>query len=104
GAEKNSGSVRAGLDLIRRLFWEERLFINNATCPVTIAAIKGIKKGKSELVPIARGSPHKHPLDALRYLLMSECYDELNQSLMLNLRKRRDEKRGSKTSLVMVPL
>ena len=104
GAAKNAGSVRTGLDLIRRLLWEERLFINNACCPTLITALKAAKRGKSELSPIAKGSVHKHPIDALRYLLVSECGDELDKMLMLNLRRRREEKRAGKSGLIRVPL
>jgi len=104
GAEKKGQSVRAGIDLMRRLFWEERLWLNAATCPVTITAIKAIKKGKSDLAVMQKGSPHKHPIDSLRYLLQSECYDELARQMMLNIRSRRDAKYKNKTSLVSVPL
>lgn len=104
GAEKRGQSVRNGVDLIRRLFWEDRLWLNNATCPVTIAAIKSIKKGKSELAVMQKGSPHKHPIDSLRYLLQSECMDELARQIMLNIRSRRAQSRESKTTLVTIPL
>jgi hypothetical protein len=103
GAERGGGSVRAGLDLMRRLMWEERLWISTR-CPTLINAIKAVRKGTSQLSPIQRGSPHKHPIDALRYILQSECYDELQRSVMLNVRRRRDEKRGAESGLVLVPL
>lgn len=103
GAEKGAGSVAAGLDLMRRLLWEERLWIS-AACKVTVDAIKAVKKGKSLLAPIMRGSPHKHPVDSLRYLLQSECYDELHNNVMLNLRRRRQEIRKAESGLVYVPL
>lgn len=93
GAEKSAGSLRAGMDLLRRLFWEDRIFINAAKCPVTIAALKGIKKGTSALAVVARGTPHKHPVDSLRYVLQSETYDEIGAAVRLNMRRRRDELR-----------
>ena len=104
GAEKKGQSVRNGIDLMRRLFWEDRLWLNNATCPVTTTAIKAIKKGKSELAVMQKGSPHKHPIDSLRYLLQSECMDELTRAMMLNIRSKRTENRKDKSGLVTVTL
>ena len=97
GAEKKPGSLRAGIDLLRRLLWEERIWINNATCPVTIAAFKGIKRGKSDMAVIQKGTPHKHPIDAFRYLVQSECYDELERAVFLNFRKRKREIRSQQS-------
>lgn len=104
GVEKKGQSLRAGIDLMRRLFFEERIWLNAATCPTTINAIKAIKKGKSELAVIARGSQYKHPVDSLRYLLQVECYSELSKSMMLNIRKRRNADRYEKGTLVEVAL
>jgi hypothetical protein len=104
GAEKKGQSVRNGIDLIRRLFWEDRLWLNAPTCPVTITAFKAIKKGKSELAVIQKGSPHKHPIDSLRYLLQSECYEELNRSMMLNIRNRRQANNVGGNRLVSVSM
>lgn len=104
GVEKKGQSVRAGIDLMRRLFWEERLWLNAGTCPTTITAIKAIKKGRSELAVMQKGSAHRHPIDSLRYLLQAECYDELMRQMMLNIRSRKEAKAGEKSSLVCVPL
>ena len=104
GAEKKGGSVRAGIDLMRRLMWEERLWLNAATCPITINAIKAIKRGKSELAVMQKGSPHKHPIDSLRYALQEECYDELTRQIMLNIRNRRMEHRKESNGLVNIRL
>lgn len=104
GVDKSPGSLRQGLDLMRRLLWEERLFIS-AACPVTIAAIKGLKKGNSELAPVQRGSPHKHAVDSLRYVLTHECSNEMNKMVTLNVRRRRQERQESASSrLIFVPL
>jgi hypothetical protein len=104
GVVKGNQSVQTGLDLVRRLFFEERLWINAARCPVLIDAIKGIKKPKTGLGAVARGSPHKHPIDALRYLLMAECRAELSKSMMLNIKKRRAVEQKEKGTLVEVGL
>jgi hypothetical protein len=104
GVVKGNQSVQSGLDLIRRMFVEERLWINAARCPVLIEAIMGIKKPKTGLGAVARGSPHKHPVDALRYLLMAECRAELNRSMMLNIRKRRMADRKETGSLVEISM
>jgi len=97
GAERSPGSVRAGVDLMRRLLWEDRLFLNRARCPICINAIKSVKRGKSELAVIQKGSPHKHPIDAMRYVLQSECYFELNKQVFMNVRKKRE------SAIVSVP-
>jgi len=51
-----------------------------------------------------KGSPHKHPIDSLRYLLQSECMDELTRAMMLNIRSKRTENRKDKSGLVTVTL
>ena len=89
---------------MRRLMWEERLWLNAATCPITINAIKAIKRGKSELAVMQKGSPHKHPIDSLRYALQEECYDELTRQIMLNIRNRRMEHRKESNGLVNIRL
>lgn len=102
GAEKAPGSVRSGIDLIRRLLFSERIWFNGNTCPVTIGAIKGLKRGKNALAIVQRGSPHKHPVDSLRYMLQSECAGELIKEFFLNMKKRRKAK--NERSFVSVPL
>lgn len=97
-AEKGPNTLKPGLDLMRKLLYDERLWINSARCPKLIGAFKAVKKGKSERAVIQKGSPHKHPLDASRYLLQSECYDELDRKVFLHLRRA-----NLKPGLVSVP-
>jgi hypothetical protein len=60
---------------------------------------KSLKRGTSTVAIIAKGSRHKHPFDAGRYLVASECHEELNRSLIHSLRKERTE-----SALVSVPV
>jgi PBSX family phage terminase large subunit len=98
-AARGKNSVQQRIDLFRRLLWENRYFANKNYCPTTIEAIKSIKKGKTTLSPIERGSVHKHPFDALTYPIASECVDELDAQIMESLRPKRD--RGG---LIAIPM
>ena len=96
-AEKGPGSVAPGIDLVRRLLWEERLFVNANTCPHMIQMFKSIKRGKSEYSAVDKTSQYKHVLDALRYPLQTICYSEINRKIVLGLRKK------TESSLIEVP-
>lgn len=88
-ADRGRGSVESGVDLMRRLFWEDRIFINRARCPIAIQTFKSIRKGKGQQV-IAKGDRHKHSLDSWRYPIQTECADELRRKVMSQLRRQRD--------------
>lgn len=101
-ADRGKGSVNQRIDLFDRLLFENRVFFNRNFCPETIAMVKGIKKGKTAVGGIARGSPHKHAFDGVTYPIASECADELAKSIIQQIRQLRQEKNES--SLVSIPL
>lgn len=94
-AERGKGSVRARIDLFRKLLYEDRIFFSRSKCPQTINMCKSIKRGTSQLAPIQKGSPHKHIFDALTYGVASELYDELNREIMMNIRAMRKSPEGT---------
>lgn len=89
-AERGKGSVAAGVDLVRKLLFEERLWIS-ARCVQSIDMFRSIRRGTSTISVIQKGSPFKHVLDAIRYWLQSECYDEMHRTNILNIKKTRVE-------------
>lgn len=94
-AERGKGSVRARIDLFRKLLYENRLFISNRFCPKTIAMCKGIKKGHREGELIQKGNVHKHAFDSLTYAVSMELFDEMSQEVIFQLREMRGQKKGS---------
>jgi hypothetical protein len=100
-AEKGPGSVQARVDLWRRLLFDERLFIGREKCPGLIQMCKSLKKGKSQIQPIQKGSPHKHVFDAATYGAGSELHEEMARSVVTHLMNKR---RSSEGSVVTVPL
>jgi hypothetical protein len=103
-AERGKGSVRARIDLFRKLLYEERIFFSRTKCPATITMCKSIKRGTSQLAPIQKGSQHKHIFDALTYAIASELYDELNREIMANVRAMRTQGQKEEGSLVTISL
>lgn len=87
--ERKGGSVEAGTDLMRRIFWEDRLFFNRARCPHAIQTFKSIRKGKGYQI-IAKGDRHKHSYDSWRYIIQSECREELQRRVISTLMKQRE--------------
>lgn len=65
---KGDGSVRARLDMLRRMLYEERIFFS-AACERTIDMLRSLRKGRSHTHLIERGSKWKHSFDALTYML-----------------------------------
>jgi hypothetical protein len=68
--KKFPGSVIARKDILYRLLWEKRIYFS-AICPDSISMLKALKPGTTKLEPIKR-SRHKHPFDALTYILIGE--------------------------------
>ena len=100
GVDKPAGSVRASVDLVLLMFQMNRLWVNLRFCPELIDALKSIRRGKTPAEVLDRGSKFKHVIDALRYLVMKVCGNELNYSTAANLRKKRREQ--NRSSLVYV--
>lgn len=78
--QKGHGSIEASVDLIQRLLFQGRLFINNARCPKTIEMFQSLPKGKGDIT-VSRSSPHKHVLDSLRYPIMMSLANELQRAV-----------------------
>lgn len=66
GVRKGAGSVARRRDLLKRLLFENRIYVS-PICKNIIEMLKYIKSGQG--VPIDLNSPHKHIFDAMTYLL-----------------------------------
>lgn len=75
-APKFPGSRRKRLDLVRRLLFENRLFIS-ARCKKTIEMFRMLRKGNTQAEPIA-DTWHRHLFDSMSYALAAECVEELS--------------------------
>lgn len=102
GAAKGRNSVQQRVDLFRRLLWEVRLFISKNNCPNVIEMIKSIKRGKTGISPIEKGSRYKHIFDALTYCMSSELVDEIAQAVMKTIREERRENKAR--TVISIPL
>lgn len=73
---KGDGSVRARLELLRRMLYEERIFFSSS-CARTLDMLRSLKKGTSQTHIIDRGSKWKHSFDALTYMLSGAMPTEI---------------------------
>lgn len=73
---KGDGSVRARLELLRRMLYEERIFFSSS-CARTLDMLRSLKKGTSQAHIIDRGSKWKHSFDALTYMLSGAMPTEI---------------------------
>lgn len=76
--ERKPGSVYQRIDLVRKLLFDNRLFISKHKCPHLMESLQGLQPGKGN-VAIQKTSKLKHVFDAMSYALISECFDELYQ-------------------------
>jgi hypothetical protein len=76
-APKGKGSIFKRIDIVRRLLFQNRLYVS-ARCVKTIEMLGGICKGKTNVEPV-EDSPMRHVFDSLSYALASECFFELYQ-------------------------
>lgn len=76
-APKGKGSIFKRIDIVRRLLFQNRLFVS-ARCVKTIEMLGGICKGKSS-VELVEDSPLRHIFDSLSYALGAECFWEINE-------------------------
>lgn len=96
-ADRSPGTVRQRVDMTKKLFFEDRLFISRPKCPNLIEAFQGLGPGKAGY-PLDKTSHFKHVFDAFSYAIHSECLDEV-------MRPRDDIRTGTKVGgLVSVPL
>jgi hypothetical protein len=91
GGKRNHESVVQRISLLRRLLFENRLYISGTKCPNIIEMLKSIKKGRGALSVIQKESRHKHVFDALTYWLSSACLHELNQDAINSRRPKTTE-------------
>lgn len=74
---KGEGSVKVRLDMLRRMLFEERVFIS-ARCVKTVDMLRSLKKGKSQNHIIDRASRYKHAFDSLTYMLSGAMPEEIS--------------------------
>lgn len=76
GVTKGSGSIKRRIELLKRILFEERIFVSSI-CPETAKMLEHMRAGKgSDLIdPL---SPYKHVFDALTYMI---GYEEPRMSL-----------------------
>jgi hypothetical protein len=75
-ADRSPGSIRPRVDLMRKLFYEDRIFVCKSRCPFLIESLQGLPPGKAGAA-INKESHYKHVFDALSYAIVSECVDEV---------------------------
>lgn len=88
GIKKGPGSVRARVQLVKKLLNQKRLLIG-AHCIHTIQMLRDLKKGDG-LDFVVRSDSNKHIFDAMSYGLLGECGDEA-----------RSVSTGQRTSLIL---
>lgn len=99
GVDKGRGSVGNRIRLLRKLLTQNRIIISRTKCPKLVEMLESINSGKApDTIP--KGSPHKHPLDALTYGLSKDCWTELQDDI-IGLRSASKE---SEAKLVCIPL
>lgn len=87
GPVKSKGSVRARVNLLRKLFMEDRILIAGK-CRGLISALSSLMPGKT--LALDASSPHKHAFDALTYFVGKMCYEEMISELR-EMTKKRDK-------------
>lgn len=73
---KGEGSVRARLEMVRRMLFEERLFLS-AKCVRTVEMFRSLRKSRSQVAVVDRQSKWKHAFDALSYMLSGALPEEI---------------------------
>ena len=109
GVDNTRGSLRPSVRHYRRMLFQQRLEFCEANCPKliemnTALMAKPFPRGV-ELPPgwlpdtVAERSPHKHPFDAARYILMGRCWEEIIASILTKTRAKAPPQK-----LISVPL
>lgn len=75
---KGHGGVDKGIDLIERMLFENRLWVNDSKCPVIAEMFSAIKRGKNG--KLSTTNIHKHLLDPIRYYASWKCWEEIRRS------------------------
>lgn len=75
---KGKGSIFKRVDLLRRLLFQNRIFVS-ARCAETIRMLGSLKKGRTKLEPVEENDM-THVFDSLTYALAGECVNEMAES------------------------
>lgn len=75
---KGHGGVERGVDLITRLLFENRLWVNAAKCPNVCEMFSSISRNKNN--KIATTHPMKHIFDSLRYPISFKSHVEMRRA------------------------
>ena len=76
--DKFAGSVRQRVDIMRKLLFQDRVFISKLKCPSLNASLQSLRPGKN--TPIEKQSEHRHVFDAATYPLQALCVEEIFRS------------------------
>jgi hypothetical protein len=101
-ADRGPGSIKQRVDLLHKLLFENRILFSHDKCPRIIEMLRSMRKGNSLTEPIARGSRHKHPFDALMYCVASLAYDEIEETIFERVKTSWGTK--SQDSLIAIPI
>lgn len=93
-AARGRDSVQQRIDLLRKLLFEDRIYFSSDACPNAVEMLKSIKRGKSSVSVIEKGSEWKHIFDAISYVLASELVDEIQDSIYNHVRSERKNENG----------
>lgn len=97
-ADRRPGSIRQRVDLVKKLLYENRIFVCRSRCPHLIESFQGLPPGRAGAV-LNKESHFKHAFDSFSYAVVSECYDEILRSSTDSPNIKRASDR-----LVMVPM
>ena len=75
--DRSPGSMRQRAELMKRLFFENRIYVCKSRCPHHIESFQGLPAGKAAGAAINKNSHFKHVFDACSYAISSECFDEV---------------------------
>lgn len=78
GVPKRPHSVATRISLVKRLLFEQRLFVS-AHCFAVIDMLRNLRKGKTKGELIKDRSPQKHVFDALTYPLLEEIPEDIER-------------------------
>lgn len=90
-AARGRDSVRQRVDFVRKLLFQNRLYVSSDKCPNAVEMFKSIRRGKTAASVIEKSSKFKHIFDALSYVLASECIEELQENIYDSIRSERKE-------------
>lgn len=82
-------SVGPRVRIMRKLLFEQRIFISAAKCPGLMESLQSLRQGKVKTDSLDdKSSRFKHCFDSVTYALSSFCHEELEQAIRFPLTKR----------------